>query len=119
MEEETARKEVKKKTVRKEKTGAKGEAVIGFLKEMASSVPPEKAKEAAKWFVNLMAETLERQREVRPNQVYSPKEAAKLLQMKKDEVLMLLENGDIKGVKTPKGDFRIQGEALLDYLSGR
>ena len=54
-------------------------------------------------------------REIRPNRLYSPDEAARLLRMESVTLMRLLRQGSIQATRVDQ-DYRILGQNLLDYL---
>ena len=56
-------------------------------------------------------------REVKPNRIYSTREAARYLGMDRRSVVGLLRRKILRG-KLVDGNYRILGSSILEYLSG-
>ena len=57
-----------------------------------------------------------RNREVKPNRIYSSIEAARFLGVDRRTVIGLIKSEELRG-RLVKGNFRIPGQSLLKYLN--
>jgi excisionase family DNA binding protein len=55
-------------------------------------------------------------REVKPNRIYSTKDAARYLGLDRREVIKLAKENKLRG-KIVNGNYRIPGQSILEYLS--
>ncbi|MES9881213.1 MAG: helix-turn-helix domain-containing protein [Sedimenticola sp.] len=53
--------------------------------------------------------------EIKPHRIYSSQEVAKLLGMKRHEVLLLISAGTLQG-RLVSGNYRVSGQCILEYL---
>ena len=58
----------------------------------------------------------QRNREIKPNRIYSSTEAARFLDADRRIVVELLKKGQLRG-HLVKGNFRIPGQSIIEYLS--
>ena len=58
--------------------------------------------------------------EIEENAIYTIKQVAKFLRVKKDVVVDLIESGQLKARKLGPSlqDYRVTGKSLLDYMNG-
>ncbi|MBF0246953.1 MAG: helix-turn-helix domain-containing protein [Alphaproteobacteria bacterium] len=55
-------------------------------------------------------------REIKPNRIYTTREAARFLGIGRRAVIELIKSGQLTG-KLAKKNYRIPGQSILDYLS--
>jgi excisionase family DNA binding protein len=55
-------------------------------------------------------------REVKPNRIYSSREAARYLGVNRRTVVKLIHAGELKG-KLIRGNYRIPGQSIMEYLN--
>ncbi len=58
----------------------------------------------------------QRNREIKPNRIYSSTEAARFLDVDRRVVVDLLKSEQLRG-RLVKGNFRIPGQSIIEYLS--
>ncbi|MEE8394339.1 MAG: hypothetical protein V3R66_08340 [Rhodospirillales bacterium] len=58
----------------------------------------------------------QRTREINPMRIYSSSEAARFLGVDRRSVVLLIKNNKMQG-KLVRGNFRIMGQSILEYLS--
>ena len=58
----------------------------------------------------------QRNREIRPNRIYSSTEAARFLDVDRRVVVDLLKSEQLRG-RLVKGNFRIPGQSIIEYLN--
>ncbi len=58
----------------------------------------------------------QRNREIKPNRIYSSTEAARFLGVERLVVVELLKSEQLRG-RLVKGNFRIPGQSIIEYLN--
>lgn len=102
-----------------EKAAGRSPSSASFKKLMAKADNileiGKKVIDFARPYIEDAVEKRNENRTLKPDMVYTPKEVARLLKVKEDEILELLDRGAIKGNRFGR-EYRVLGCAVLDYF---